>query len=85
MIESMQGVLRRISEGDERNGYDRSEAVSIIKASSRLFLADAVRFGYSDDHVKNVIATHTADIDMIESGEIISIVKYTHQGAYICD
>ena len=82
---SVATVLERIRKERERNGYSRGKIVDVIRESSRMFTANAKRFGYSADHVSEVLAQHNADIAAIESGRDISIVKYIHQGAYICD
>lgn len=85
IMESFQHIARSVNEKRQRNGYSKDEAIAIIRKSSQSFLAAASRFGYSSEHVNQVIAAHTADIDKIESGKPLSIVKYTHQGAYIYD
>ena len=67
-MESILSIARRVNEEHQINGYSKDEAIAIIRKVSRSFLFAAAEFGYSVDHVNQVISTHNADIAKIESG-----------------
>jgi hypothetical protein len=83
-MESISKTLDDMQKQRERNAFTPSKAMAVIEAGRANFLKHCERFPpLNPDHAASVLAGYDSDIAAITAGKVISIVKYTWQGAFI--